>query len=247
MSGNFLMINGQILHVIHSSVEMEERERKVWRVVTEELNPDEVMRMMWESLASAATSWQTSPAEVQPAEPADATAPKCDSPNCLSPNCAFPGKCIASWQVTPKPSGTAAADATMDPCIICHRNAEDPAHGPDGDGHPYRGRVATAPGCAQCGFLKEEHHQPNSTRFTHRYVTPADATAPQGFGMPDALLDGFRKVTDVPEPQELFRNSGPAAPRPLLDGPPPVTAAHKPSERCGDGCAGCDYCAPRRQ
>lgn len=76
MSGNFLMINGKILHVINSSVEMEERERQVWRIVTEELAPAEVMRMMYETIPGMPPA-APAPAEVQPAAPADATADAC--------------------------------------------------------------------------------------------------------------------------------------------------------------------------
>lgn len=194
MSGNFLMINGKILHVINSTVEVEDGDRIRWSIVTEEMVPDEVMRMMYEAISTAgvpstaqdpfsvmadvdmsavrqpsgfdafvARRYASPAAEVQPAAPADATAPKCDSPNCISPNCAFPGKCIASWQVTPKPSG---------------RSIEDCPGGESCPGHP---------------------------------------TAPQ----------------------ELFRNSGPAAPRPLLDGPPLLPARSTYVPCLGQECTGC--------
>lgn len=218
---NFMMINGQVLHVINSSVEFEERERRVWRIVTEETTLDDAMRIIAQSLQSAA--------EVQPAAPADATAAR---------------------SIEDCPGGESCPGHATAACAKC-RKPFDPAD----QSYAGRAQFPQTPFC--CGCITRCHDSESADHWCAVDEWREKDEKPQGFGMPDALLDGFRKVTDVPEPQELFRNSGPAAPpvrlpryrgpsevqpqapRPLFDGPPLLPARSTYVPCLGRECTGC--------
>lgn len=189
MSGNFLMINGKILHVINARKEVVDQDRIRWGIVTEELEPAEVMRMMYETIPGMPPV-APAPAEVQPAAPADATAGKC-------------AKCGAVFDATDQSyGGTAPFPATpfCRGCIAMCHDTEIADHW-----------------CAVDEWREQDRKRAAGARHSIE-------DCPGGESCPGHA-------------QELFRNSGPAAPPvPRLDGPP-VYAARVPgtdTNRCAE-------------
>lgn len=228
MSGNFLMINGKILRVINSTVEVEDGDRIRWSIVTEEMMPDQVTRMMYEAISTAGVpSTAQDPFSVM----ADVKMSAVRQPSGFD---AFMAMRYASAAAEVQPAAPADATAAL--------SIEDCPGGESCPGH------ATA-ACAKCRkpFDPADQSYAGRAQFPQTPFCCGCISRCHDSEIADhwCAVDEWREKDG--KPQELFRNSGPAAPRPLLDGPPSVTAARKPPERCGDDCAGCGYCAPRRQ